>query len=127
MRSGIFMLAVAMLTAAMPRAALYARDRLQFEKLERDYQWEGGMRSANKALAQAIPPLTSFWMALDTLKAAGAQCSGDNRDASLAHCVYSQRITIDDYYPADAVWKVSLRLKDGKVGSLSLDREIDAR
>ena len=100
---------------------------LRFASLERDYEWDGKMRKAEDALGQTIPPGTSFWTALDTLKAAGARCAGDVHDPRLAKCAYSERITINDYYPADAVWTVIFHLDDGKAGRLMVSREIDER
>ncbi|APL93329.1 hypothetical protein SIDU_01650 [Sphingobium indicum B90A] len=128
MRFGMFMMTAAVCAAtSVSSAALAVSDPLSFEKLERGYQWTGDTDSAKAALTQAIPPGTSFWTALDILKAAGAQCVGDIHDPSLAHCTYSERITINDYHPADAVWEVCIRLQDGSATSLVLDREVDER
>lgn len=98
-----------------------------FEKLEYDYQWYGHMRNANATLTRAVPSGTPFWNALDTLRNAGARCSGDDRDPHLARCTYSERITINDYYSADAVWTVLLHLEDGKAVNVTMSRDIDER
>ncbi|WP_257558435.1 hypothetical protein [Sphingobium sp. CFD-2] len=98
-----------------------------FRALERDYQWYDRMDEANAALRSAVPPGSSFWKALDTLRSAGAQCVGDNRDRRLARCTYSERIIIDDYHPADAIWTVLLHLQDGEAVDLTMSRDIDKR
>ncbi|WP_218036663.1 hypothetical protein [Sphingobium sp. EM0848] len=98
-----------------------------FERLESDYRWYADIRNTDAVLVRAVPPGTLFWNALDTLQNAGARCSGDNRDPRLARCTYSERIVLNDYYPADAVWTVLLHLEDGKAVNATISRDIDER
>ncbi|WP_150295494.1 hypothetical protein [Sphingobium estronivorans] len=128
MKSGIFI--PALLLATQPSTLHAAPSPVRpftFEALEGGYQWDGHLGSANAALVRAVPFGIPFWDALDTLEAAGARCTGDMRDPRLARCTYSARITINDYYPADAIWTVVLSQEDGKAGGLTLSRDIDER
>lgn len=43
----------------------------------------------------------------------------------MIECVYSQRITVDDYYPADIVWTTVLHGEGARVVQISIRRELD--
>jgi hypothetical protein len=109
--------------------ALHAKDRqdsrLHFAALEDDYQWDNKLDHARATLSRAIPLGSPFWTALDILEKAGARCTGDRHDAEIARCLYSDWITVHDYYHGHLFWTVEVRLKDGKVGALTLDRVVD--
>ena len=96
-----------------------------FEGLERDFQWYGDIQHATASLLQVVPIGTSFWEAIETLETAGARCSGVAGDLRSARCVKALSITINDYYPADAVWTVALHLEDGKADDIMVTRNID--
>ncbi len=96
----------------------------RFATLESDYQWDNDLDKARGVVVQAVPLGLPFWEALDIFKQAGARCVGDKHDAQIARCVYSDWITVHDYYRADLSWTAVLRLGDGEVATLSLDREV---
>lgn len=128
MRSRLSIL-VALVTgaASLPIATAAATAPLKFDEFERGYQWYGDTRESNRVMLRAIPAGTSFWAALEMLRAVGARCVGDIHDPSLARCAYSERIAIHDYYPADAIWTINVHLDDGKASSLTLTREVVER
>lgn len=122
----IYLIPLALLASGAP--ALQAQsgvgEPLRFTRLERDYNEGTTLLQARATLANAIPKGSAFATALDTLKQAGARCEGDTRDATLARCTYAERITINDYYPGDAIWEVSLHLRDGMADGVTVDRRV---
>lgn len=128
MRSCKFISAILMLSAVpAAHAEASATRSFTFEGLESDYQWYGDMQHAKASLLQAVPIGTSFWGALEMLEKAGARCSGVAGDPRSARCSNAQRITINDYYPADAIWTVALHLEDGKADNITVTRDVDER
>lgn len=104
-----------------------ARAPFRFQTLESDYEWDEDMAKARAAVASAVPLGTPFWKALDLLEHAGARCVGDRHDPQIARCTYSDWVTVHDYGRADLYWTAVVRLADGQVQSLSLDRLIDEK
>ncbi|MBV1692020.1 hypothetical protein KRR38_31225 [Novosphingobium sp. G106] len=100
---------------------------LRFAAIESDYQWDNDLEHARGTLARAVPVGLSFWAALDILEKAGARCMGDRHDAQIARCVYPDWTTVHDYYRASLFWTVVVRLKEGKVVALALDRVVDEK
>lgn len=98
-----------------------------FQKLESDYEWDEDLEKERAVVTRAVPLGMSFWKALDILKQAGARCVGDRKDPQVARCVYSDWITVHDYGRADLFWTAVVRLADGKVETLSLDRVVEEK
>ncbi len=99
----------------------------RFEKLETDYEWDENLEKQRAVVEHAVPLGMSFWKALELFEAAGARCVGDRHDPQIARCVYSDWITVHDYGRADLFWTAVVRLADGKVQTLSLDRVVDEK
>lgn len=112
-------------------ASLHAREAVpapfRFQTLESDYEWDEDMAKARAAVARAVPLGMPFWHALDLFEHAGARCVGDRHDPQIALCKYSDWITVHDYGRADLSWTAVIRLGDGRVQSLSLDRVVDEK
>ncbi|QSR19286.1 MULTISPECIES: hypothetical protein [unclassified Novosphingobium] len=110
---------------------LQAKDKserpFQFSVLEDDYQWDNDIEKTRTTLSREIPLGMSFWSALDILEKAGARCAGDRKDPAIARCVYSDWMTVHDFNRADLYWTAVVRLDDGKVGSLTLDRTVEEK
>jgi hypothetical protein len=100
---------------------------LQFEDLENEFGGVDRLVSAKTALQTAIPVGTTMATALVTLERAGAHCRPARQDGQLQNCAYKQRITVDDYYPADIIWTVTLLADTATVKSLSVNRILDRR
>jgi hypothetical protein len=99
--------------------------RLKFEELENEFGCVDHLVSAKAALQAAIPVGTTMATALTTLERAGAHCRAPGQSWQERNCVYKQRITVDDYYPADIVWTVTLLADTAMVKSLTIDRILD--
>lgn len=112
-------------------ASLHAREAVpapfRFQTLESDYEWDEDMAKARAVVASAVPLGTSFWKALEVFEHAGARCAGDRHDPQIARCTYSDWVTVHDYGRADLYWTAVVRLGDGQVQSLSLDRVVDEK
>ena len=127
MRKSMIPLAACLSLSSSLQAKVHTPESLRFETLENDYEWDNDLNKARAMLTRAIPSGSPFWAALDLLENAGARCVGDRQDPQVARCVYSDWIPVHDYYRADLYWTAVVRLKEGKVETLTLDRTVEEK
>jgi hypothetical protein len=93
----------------------------RFEEIESDFDGDDRLLNANKVLRAAVPLGTAVADAQATLERAGARCRSEPRESPVI-CVYSDRVTVDDYYPGDVTWTTTMRAEAGLVTSIAVDR-----
>jgi len=98
---------------------------LRFADIETAFGQTDQLPAAQAAVAAVLPIGMPLPDALATLVRAGAHCQPQGRNAEVIECVYSQRITVDDYYPADIVWTTVLHGEGARVAQISIRRELD--
>ena len=102
-----------------------AAPALCFEAIETAFGEGNLLPAAQIAVGAALPIGTPLPEAQATLERAGARCRPRRREPEVIECMYFQRITVDDYYPADIVWTTLLHGESARVAQISIRREIE--
>ncbi|MDE1918415.1 MAG: hypothetical protein KGH96_20300 [Sphingomonadales bacterium] len=95
----------------------------RFDEIESDFDGDDRLPNANKVIRAAVPLGTTVLDAQATLERAGARCRSEPQKSRVI-CDYSDRITVDDYYPGDVTWTTTLRIEAGLVTGLAIDRAL---
>ncbi|WP_162986844.1 hypothetical protein [Sphingomonas paeninsulae] len=83
------------------------------------------MPAAQAVALIAIPVGTPLSDARATLERAGARCNMQRLHPSIMECIYAQRVTVDDYYPADIIWTTRLHGDGVRVTGMTVSRAFD--
>lgn len=112
---------VAATFAAVP-AAFAAQPAVSFRTIE----YDGGDRvaEAQNALGGAIPAGTPIVAAEAVLSEAGARCHPSRHEAGSIRCVYNEMSAADENFD-DIRWTTHLRVADGLVTDMTVDRIVD--
>lgn len=125
MRRSIGMLALALTCISTGAyASPTASAGPDFRGIENSLEGERALNEGRTAVVGAIPPGTPVVDAETILQSAGAQCKPKRHDAQTLRCIYND-VRIGDNSIDHVQWNTLLHTADGKVVSLSVDREID--